>query len=307
VDDRVLRGNVNHGEYDVKSDKVQGIMSPMTRFEECFVVLPDGYNAYARYWSPPSPRGAVLYHHGIQSHCGWYETSAEHLREAGYAVLQVDRRGSGQNERDRGHAESADQLIADALAARDELIRRSGFTEHHVVGISWGGKLATVAYVTEPVGVASLSLVTPGLFPLVGVSKAEMARIGFAMLYEPEKRFDIPLNDSELFTTVPRWQTFVDTDPLTLRQCTASFYLASRRMDKIVARLTKCSPVRIHLMIAGDERIVDSEKTASFVRDLRWPDLRITRYEQARHSLEFEAERETYYGDLVDFIAAAVV
>jgi len=43
----------------------------MTRFEELTIELPDGYRAYARYWDHPNPRGAVLYHHGIQSHCGW--------------------------------------------------------------------------------------------------------------------------------------------------------------------------------------------------------------------------------------------
>ncbi len=277
----------------------------MAKFEEITVVLPDGYPAYGRYWSPPRPQGAVLYHHGIQSHCGWYEGSASSLVEAGYAVLQVDRRGCGKNERERGHAESAEELIGDAHAARDELIRRSGQAEHHVVGVSWGGKLAVVAYVQDPAGVLSLSLVTPGLFPLVGVSKQEMSRIAFSMLYEPSKRFDIPLNEGELFTAVPGWKEYIDTDPLTLRQCSASFYLASRRMDKTVAKLSSCAPVGLHLLLAGDERIIDGEKTAAFVRDLGWSHAPITCYEKARHSLEFEVEREDYWRDLVAFIEGA--
>src|SRR3990170_3188991 len=99
----------------------------MAKYEEISVRLPDGYQAYARLWTGSEPRGAILYHHGIQSHCGWYETSAARLADAGYAVLQIDRRGSGRNSPDRGDAESADQLIEDSLAARDELCRRSGF------------------------------------------------------------------------------------------------------------------------------------------------------------------------------------
>ena len=275
----------------------------MARFEELTVRLPDGYEAYGRYFAPPDARGAVLYHHGIQSHCGWYEASAERLAQAGFAVLQVDRRGSGRNETARGHAEDADQLIGDALAARDDLTRRSGFERHHVVGISWGGKLAVVVYVTDPAGVLSLSLVAPGLFPLVGVSKTEKARIGFAMIYETTKAFDIPLDDGNLFTTDPEWRAFIDTDPLTLRQCTAAFYLASRRMDKIVAKWPKAPPVPVHLMLAGDERIIDNDKSTTFVRELHWRGTRLTTYERARHSLEFEADREAYFEDLVAFIA----
>lgn len=275
----------------------------MTGFEEMPLLLPDGYETYARYWAPPArTRGAVLYHHGIQSHCGWYEASAARLAEAGYAVLQVDRRGSGRNRKDRGDAESAEQLIADARAARDELARRSGSGECHIIGVSWGGKLAVAEYVDDPAGVSSLSLVTPGLFPLVGVSKSEMADIGFAMLYEPRSLIDIPLNEAGLFTQVPHWRHFFDTDELTLRRCTAGFFLASRRMDKIVARFTKSRPVPVHLLMAGDERIIDSEKTIRFVRDLDWPLCRITTYDGLRHSLEFEGNPEIYFADLTAFL-----
>ena len=168
----------------------------MADFEELLLQLSDGYRAYARFWKPATElKGAVLYHHGIQSHCGWYEASARRLAAAGYAVLQVDRRGSGRNPVERGHAESAEQLIADSAVARDDLLHRTGFELYHVVGVSWGGKLAVAAYVAEQAGVESLTLVTPGLFPKIGVSKPEMARIGFAMLYEPRSLFDIPLND----------------------------------------------------------------------------------------------------------------
>ncbi len=274
----------------------------MAGFEELTVPIADEYAAYARYWEPESPRGAVLYHHGIQSHCGWYEASARRLAEAGMAVLQIDRRGSGQNRADRGHAESADQLIEDSDLAGQFLLRRSGFDQYHLVGVSWGGKVVVAHHVVHPDCVRSLSLVTPGLFPKIGVSRGQMAKIGFAMLYEPRTHFDIPLNDANLFTTAPRWQAFFRSDEPTLRQCTAGFYLASRRMDKIVSKLRTSRPTPVHLFLAGDERIVDNDKTASFVEALAWPDARITRYAEARHSVEFEQDPEVYFRDLVEFI-----
>jgi alpha-beta hydrolase superfamily lysophospholipase len=272
-------------------------------FEESSVTLPDGYDAYARWWQPREPRGAVLYHHGIQSHCGWYEGSAARLFDQGFAVLQVDRRGCGRNASRRGHAESADQLVNDSLAASDNLRKRSGFREHHVVGVSWGGKLAVAAYIAAPGQVLSLSLVTPGLFPLVGVSKAEKARIGLAMLYEPTKSFEIPLNDAELFTGDPRWRSFIDADPLTLRHCTAGFYLASRRMDRMVDRLRGAPSVPVHLLLAGDERIIDNDHTTDFLRSLHWTNCRITRYRQARHALEFDTAPDEYFADLCAFLS----
>lgn len=274
----------------------------MQRFEETTLTLPDGYEAYARSWRPLELRGAVLYLHGIQSHCGWYERSAAALCDAGFAVWQPDRRGSGRNARDRGHAESARQILDDTFAARDELLRRTGLDRFHLVGVSWGGKQAVAAYAAGPQGVASLSLVTPGLFPLVGVSGAEKFRIGLAMVADPDKRFDIPLNDADLFTAEPRWNRFIAADPLTLRQATAAFYLASRRLDKTCARLCESAAVPVHLLLAGDERIIDNAATLRFVRDLNWPFCRITTYDHARHSLEFEPPPCTYVADLISFI-----
>jgi alpha-beta hydrolase superfamily lysophospholipase len=274
----------------------------MTAFEELTIPLPDGYAAYARYWAPAAPQGAVLYHHGIQSHCGWYEGSAAALCGRGWAVLQVDRRGSGRNRCDRGHAASAEQLIEDSQRAADVLTNRSGFGAYHLLGVSWGGKLAVAAYISKPDGILSLSLVAPGLFPRIGVSPGEMARIGFAMLHDRAKRFDIPLNDAELFTADPKWQHFIATEPLTLRQCTAGFYLASRRMDRIIASLPKSRPVPIHLMLASDERIIDNDATVDFIRGLGWPQCRITRYDDSRHSLEFESTAPRFYEDLAAFL-----
>jgi hypothetical protein len=49
----------------------------------------------------------------------------------------------------------------------------------------------------------------------------------------------------------------------------------------------------------------DNEKTEAFVRELHWPRCRITRYDRARHSLEFEDDAELYFRDLVSFIEEA--
>ena len=276
----------------------------MSDFDEWTLTLPDGYQAYGRYWPADRPAGAVLYIHGIQSHCGWYEQSARRLQQAGFAVLQADRRGSGRNPQARGHAESHHQLINDALACGRRLLQATGRARFHLLGISWGGKLACALAAAERGVVRSLTLVCPGLFPIVGVSSAEKFRIGLSMVGNRERHFDIPLNDPDLFTSQPQWIKFLQADELSLRQVTASFFLATRRMDSVLRDLPKGDPMPLHLMVAGRDQIIDSEKTVKFVRDLHWPETRITRYPEARHTLEFEPVCEEYGEDLVEWIKA---
>ncbi len=274
----------------------------MADCDELNITLPDGYSAYARYWPVGEPAGAVLYLHGIQSHCGWYEESARRLQQAGFAVLQPDRRGSGRNHADRGHAESQEQLIGDGLACGRRLLELTGLKQFHLIGISWGGKLACAMAVAEPGLVRSLSLVCPGLFPRVDVSGTEKFKIGLSMVGNPRRHFDIPLNDPQLFTTQPEKIEFLENDELTLHQVTASFFLASRRMDCVLRDLPKISPIPLHLMITDDDDIIDSGKTVEFVRELHWPGTRVTHYPDCRHTLEFEPVCEDYWCDLVSWL-----
>lgn len=271
----------------------------MVTFEEITIRLPGGYPAYARYWAPPTCRGGVLYFHGIQSHAGWYERSAARLCEAGFAVLQPDRRGSGRNQEARGHADSSHQLLDDARICLTELASRSGCTSNYVLGVSWGGKLAAALHAEDSTGISGLILITPGLFPVVDVSAAEKFRIGWSMVANPQRHYDIPLNDPELFTSVPKWIEFLRTDPLQIHQATAGFFLASRRMDKVARKLDRAAAVPLHLMLAADERIIDNAQTEDFVRRLGWPQRTITTYLNSRHTLEFDPDCEHFLDDLV--------
>ncbi|MHC4063496.1 MAG: alpha/beta fold hydrolase [Planctomycetota bacterium] len=274
----------------------------MVRFEEVTVRLPDGYEAYARYWAPKNCRGGVLYLHGIQSHAGWYERSAARLCQAGFAVLQPDRRGSGKNEPQRGHAESSQQLLDDARACLEELARRCGGRGSYLLGVSWGGKMAAAMHAANSDGIKGLILVTPGLFPIIDVSAAEKFRIGWSMVANPSRYYDIPLNDPELFTCVPEWIEFLRNDELQLHQATAGFFLASRRMDKVARKLPGAPAVPLHLMLATDERIIDNDKTRDFIRQMQWPRRAITTYQNSRHTLEFDPDADHYLDDLVRWL-----
>ncbi|MCP4593546.1 MAG: alpha/beta hydrolase [bacterium] len=276
----------------------------MSTYEEITVRLPDGYPASARLWSPEGrATGGVLYLHGIQSHAGWYDASAQALCDAGMAVLQPDRRGSGRNASERGHADSPQQLIDDALACLEVIAEHAGQPRVHVLGVSWGGKLAAAMHVHQPARTRSLTLVTPGLFPVVDVSAAEKFRIGWSMVSNPERLFDIPLNDPRLFTADPQWIRFLENDSLQLHQATAGFFLASRRMDRTARRLPDAPAVPLHLLLAADERIVDNEATRAFIREMSWPHRVVTCFDNSRHTLEMGPDRDSYLEDLVRWLS----
>ena len=263
----------------------------------------DGYRASARWWRTTPSRGAVLYFHGIQSHGGWYERSGSLLAEQGLTVLMPDRRGSGLNTEQRGYVQSMTRCIDDARESLESLSHATGHASVHLVGVSWGGKPAVALTEALPQRVASLTLVAPGLFPKVDLAASEKVRVVLAMLNERDRPFDIPLNAPRMFTANPERIAFLEQDTLKLTQVTASFLLASRRLDRIVRRFARSAwngPV--HLMLAGRDQIIHNDRTRQWLAELPSPDRQITTYPDAEHTIEFEADPSRFLDDLVGWI-----
>ncbi len=277
----------------------RGGVAGVKGFEGIRLRLSDGYDAYARLWSPSdTPRGAVLYLHGIQSHGQWFEASAARLAEAGFMVLLPDRRGSGRNTADRGHAPSAARLIRDVAEAMSELHVRSGLPCCTLLGVSWGGKLALAAARECSRRVEHIVLVAPGLFPLVDLPWSTKAAVAAAALVAPRRTFPIPLRDPALFTANPDRRAFIAADPLALHRVTAAFLLASRRLDRLAAGVGRAiEPRPLSLLLAEHDRIIDNRRTLDFIRDLRWPH-EVRLYPGAHHTLEFEPDPQPFFDDL---------
>jgi alpha-beta hydrolase superfamily lysophospholipase len=267
----------------------------------------DHYEAFARWWMPPAVCGGVLYLHGIQSHGHWFERSGRRLAEAGLAVLLPDRRGSGRNELARGHASSARRLIRDALEGMDEMHVRTGLNRFHLVGVSWGGKLALALLKHAPDRIETVTLVAPGLFPMVDLRFRQKLSVGVSAIAARHRAFDIPLNDPDLFTANVERRRFIASDPLALHRVTAAFLVASRELDhrvQAVARTAVECP--LHLILAGQDRIIDNGRTRRFIESLTARSVTVTDHPEAHHTLEFEVAPEAYFADLVDWIRQRV-
>jgi len=278
-------------------------MSAMVEFESIRIRYSDHYEAYGRLWLPPSPRGSVLYLHGIQSHGGWFEASARAMVEAGYAVLLPDRRGSGRNEVDRGHAPSAKRLLRDTVECLNELHVRTGLERSHVVGVSWGGKVALSMQRYQPSRLASVTLVAPGLFPQVDLPTSQKAKVVWSCVTRGRTLFDIPLRDPELFTANPDRQRYIREDKLSLHKTTSGFLMASRKLDRYALSVARVSDgVPIKLFLAGEDRIINNDRTRAFVEGLSWPRVEVTAYPGAHHTLEFETDPTGYFKDAVTWL-----
>lgn len=269
----------------------------------------DGYCwRYRRYQSENPPRAEVAFLHGIQSHGGWYEYSCTRLRDAGFAVSFLDRRGSGLNAQGRGDAPSFRRLLDDVAEFLTALPRSA--PRGHALGrlplflgaISWGGKLALALERRHPGLVDGLILLCPGLFPRVKPSFGERLKILLSRFFRPSRLFNIPLNDPELFTTTPRWLEYLRNDPHRLHQATARFLVESARLDAYLRFVPKYVHVPVLLLLAENDRIINNTRTRAYLERLATKDKQVIEYPAAHHTLEFEPDPNLFTADVKTWI-----
>lgn len=265
----------------------------------------DGYPLAVLTWPPlGAPRARVVVVHGVQSHAGWYHGLGRRLAGCDFEVHFPDRRGSGANRKERGHAASARRLVDDLAEFLSELKGRGPRTPLALAGISWGGKLAVIEAGRHPDRVDALALICPGLHPRVGVGWGEKVRIAAAVLTGRASKvtFPIPLNDPALFTASPEGQAFIAGDPHGLRVGTAGLLAASFFLDRMVAGVPGKIRQPTLLMLAGLDRIADNAKTRAYFDRIAGVRKEVIEYPEGHHTLEFEPDPSRYAADLADWL-----
>jgi len=263
----------------------------------------DGYCCHYRdYPAAGTPRGRVVFVHGIQSHAGWYEHSCRRLSEAGFSVSFLDRRGSGQNAQARGDTPSFRRLLDDIADFLRPLRQQSPELPIYLAGISWGGKPVAALQRRHPGLCDGLALLCPGFCPQVRPSRKERLGIVWSRLTAPNCMFPVPLSDPQLFTATPRWQEFIRHDPLSLRQATARFFVESVRLDLYLRFAVSHVRLPVLLLLAEHDRIIDNSRTRAFVERFPTPEKEVHEYAGAHHTLEFEENPEPFIADLLHWL-----
>ncbi|MFH0964202.1 MAG: alpha/beta fold hydrolase [Planctomycetota bacterium] len=248
-------------------------------------------------------KGLIVCLHGIQSHGGWYVEGARALVSRNFSVALLDRRGSGLNREDRGDTPTARTLLDDIDDAIDQVNVAGGPVV--LMGISWGGKLASV-YAAERGGrLAGLILSAPGIAAKVDLAFPQKLMVALGSLLAPRRTFPVPIPDETYFTANPERLAYIREDALSVRQVTGRFLLASRKLDRMLARGADRIRVPTLLLLAGKERIVDTDGVRRFYEGLRAPKTLVS-FGEAHHTLEFEVAPEPYFDAIAGWLERVV-
>ncbi len=259
----------------------------------------DGIKLAARVWQRDDAIADVVYLHGIVSHGSWYESSCVSLAEHGFQVHFLERRGSGLNVENRGDVDEWHTWMSDVSIYMERL---SPSRPRILLGISWGGILATALVRRYPEMLSGLGLICPGLFSFKSATRFQRLAVRAAAALGLEAvKVDVPLQDPALFTNSSDGQRYVAEDPLALRKITIRFAKQNLALLQYAVEAPEEIRIPVLLMLASDDPVTNNAETREFVARIGSQDRTIIEYPDASHTLEFEDDPSKYFSDLADW------
>jgi alpha-beta hydrolase superfamily lysophospholipase len=223
----------------------------------------DGVRLHASLFPAQRPQAALLLVHGLQSHAGWFEASgtAGGLAGAGITCLAYDRRGSGRSEGIPGHADSAEDFLADLAAGAAALRELAPGVPVHVLANCFGTRAVLACAAENPEAFRSLILTAPATHMSRRASYGFWRKLG--ILLAPSRRYvPTPLHDADFVRAGP-WLDWIRRDERSLRYVTAGFL---RSANRLTSRMQAAIPrLRTPLLVVLSRRDVLVDNAA--IRD----------------------------------------
>jgi alpha-beta hydrolase superfamily lysophospholipase len=228
----------------------------------------DRLRLHYRAWEADDPRAALLVVHGMFEHSRRYQELGAFMAEGGLSTYALDLRGHGASEGRRGHARRFALFLQDLDRFRREvqgLVPQD--TPVFMLGHSLGG-LIVLRYLEEydtPIRAAVLT--APWLGTAVPVPRWQVVLGGVLNRVLPAFPFPFRIDAATLSHDPARVADYQDDGdihgiitPRLFAEISTAIHQALQRGDRI--------HIPIRLLLAGDDRLVDTARSLAFARSL---------------------------------------
>ncbi len=279
-------------------------MTRIARRNEGYVETVDRLRLHYRTWEVDEPVAALLVVHGLFEHGGRYAELGGHMAGHGYSTFALDLRGHGASEGRRGHVRRFSALLQDVDRFRREV---QGLVPVNLplflLGHSMGGLIA-IRYLQEYEFPFEGAVITS---PWLGNAEpmAEWMRVVMGLLDRVLPALPVPFRvDPHELTHDDERAADSRDDPRIHRTITARLFAeASKAIDDAIEDRGRIG-VSVLFLVAGDDRLVDADRSASFARSLAGDDVTVEVLEGKYHEVLQERDRSAVLARVVDWIGA---
>lgn len=259
-----------------------------------------------RSWEVPDASAAIVVVHGLGEHSGRYAAFGERMAAYGLSTFAMDLRGHGLSEGRRGHVPSFDTYLQELDRFRREVEGLADFeVPLFLLGQSMGGLIASrylEEYNTRFQGGIMLS---PWLGTAMQVPRWKITAANALSRVLPALPFSSGL-DADALSRDPEVVAAYRADPLVHDRITPRLFAeVSGAMGLVFQRSDRIQEPLL-LLMGGEDRLVKTERTLLFSRQITVSDLTVKVYPGFYHELLNEVDRAAIHRHIRDWIAARV-
>jgi len=257
---------------------------------------------FYQWWLPESGeiRAYIIAIHGWGSHSDRMKIPAEYFTGKGYAVYSFDLRGHFRNAGDMlGHIDSMDHIQKDLVLFMDVIKEVAKEKKIFLMGHSFGGLISLTYAINHPTldGVLVSSPLL-GMFMKLSMGKKVIKSISKTLVkLAPNKILDNLIDQNQLTSDLKILREHIadkhKTEVISAKSATEIDKFSKWAMENASKLLCP-----IFIMQAGDDKIVDKEKTKEFFNKVESKDKTYREYPGFLHELWNEKGRAQVYQDM---------
>jgi len=263
-----------------------------------------GLRLFYRGWEAEEPRAVLLIAHGLSEHSGRYVEFGRAMAAFGISTFCFDLRGHGLSEGRRGHVDRFHMLLQDLDRFRREIGSFTGRAQpEFLLGHSMGGLIAT-RYIEEyEPDLAGAVIISPWLGTAMPIPQWKVVAASFLNRVLPSLPISAGIDEQWLSHDALVVRRYRDDDlvhgkitPRLFTEVGTAMGLVTQRSDRI--------RIPMLLLLAGDDRIVDTAKSEAFARSLTGSDVTVRVLPDYYHEVLNDHDRALAQHEIRDWIMA---
>ena len=255
-------------------------------------------------WMPDSGdnKAFIIGIHGWGTHSDRFKVPAEYLTEKGYALYSFDLRGHWRNAGNTpGHIDSMDHIQKDIVLFMDIVRKDSKDKKIFLLGHSLGGLISLIYAINRP-DLPGVIVTSPMLGLSIGKKLAKSIAKSISSKLTPTKIMNYEIDQAILTSDLKILRSYIaDDNKLNI----ISVKTAAERQKSMIWAMdnVKYLSCPVLIMQAGNDKVIDKEKTKEFFEKVKSKDKTYKEYDGFLHDILHEKKRAQVYRDIDIFIS----
>lgn len=256
---------------------------------------------FYREWKVSSPRAVILLVHGLGAHSGRWNFLSETFLKNNISSYAIELKGFGETKDLKGYIDSLSIYFDDIRTLRNMIARENAGKKIFIAGESMGGLIAFLTSGQKEKLFDGVICMSPAFKSRIKFSMIEYVKILSSFIYNPRKQFKVRI-DSFMCTRDNEYRKVLDSDPGEYRLATSKLLLNLAFAQIKAGRLKNKINSPILFLLAGRDKLVDSEVSGRIFDNLNLKDKTMIIYPEMYHALSIDVGREKVFNDMLKWI-----